>query len=63
MEAALQQLQQGGLDVAAADVARLSPLVHRHINFRGRYAFALAEAVAQGALRPLRAPHDEDELI
>jgi hypothetical protein len=43
MEAALQQLQQGGLDVAAADVARLSPLVHRHINFQGRYAFALAE--------------------
>jgi len=63
MEAALQQLQQGGLDMAAADVARLSPLGHRHINFQGRYAFALAEAVAQGALRPLRAPHDEDELI
>ena len=63
MAAALQQLQQRGLDVAAADVARLSPLVHRHINFQGRYAFALAEAVAQGALRPLRAPHDEDELI
>ena len=63
MEAALQQLHQGGRDVAAADVARLSPLVHRPINFQGRYAFALAEAVAQGALRPLRAPHDEEELI
>jgi TnpA family transposase len=61
MEAALKQLQQGGLDVASADVARLSPLVHRHINFQGRYSFALSEAVAQGALRPLRKPHEQDE--
>ena len=37
--------------------------MHRHINFQGRYSFALAESVAQGALRPLRAPHDEDEWI
>jgi hypothetical protein len=61
MEAALKHLQQEGLDVAAADVARLSPLLHRHINFQGRYSFALSEAVAQGALRPLRAPHEQDE--
>jgi hypothetical protein len=63
MEAALKHLQQGGLDIAAADIARLSPLVHRHINFQGRYAFALSEAVAQGALRPLREPHEQDELV
>ena len=62
IEAALKQLQQGGLDVASADVARLSPLVHRHINFQGRYSFALAESVAQGALRPLREPYEQDEL-
>jgi hypothetical protein len=54
MEAAFKQLQDGQMPVAAADIARLSPLVHRHINFQGRYSFALAEAVAQGALRPLR---------
>jgi hypothetical protein len=54
MEAAFKQIQDGQMPVAAADIARLSPLVHRHINFQGRYSFALAEAVARGALRPLR---------
>ena len=63
MDAALDQLRAEGCEVNAADVARLSPLVHRHINFQGRYAFALAEAVAAGALRPLRALHEEAELI
>ncbi len=60
-EAALKQVQQEGLAVTAAEVARLSPLVHRHINFQGRYSFALSEAVAPGALRQLRAPHEQDE--
>jgi TnpA family transposase len=59
MEAALQQIQAGQMPVAAADIARLSPLVHRHLNFQGRYSFALAEAIARGALRPL---HDPSEL-
>jgi hypothetical protein len=54
MEAALQRLGVEGMPIASADVARLSPLVHHHINFQGRYSFALAEAVARGALRPLR---------
>ena len=54
MEAALQRLRAEGMPVASADVARLSPLVHHHINFQGRYAFALSEAVARGELRPLR---------
>jgi len=35
---------------------RLSPLVHHHINFQGRYSFALLEAIARGELRPLRDP-------
>ena len=30
-------------------------------NFQGRYSFDLAEAVAQGALRPLRDPDELDE--
>ena len=37
------------------------PLGHRHINFQGRYSFALAESVAQGALRPLRHPSDRSD--
>jgi TnpA family transposase len=56
MEAALKHLRSEGLEVLAADVARLSPLVHKHINFQGRYSFALADSVARGALRPLRNP-------
>ena len=58
MEAALQQLREEGAEVRDEDVARLSPLVHHHINFQGRYSFALSEAVARGELRPL---HDPDE--
>jgi hypothetical protein len=38
----------------------LSPLVHHHVNFQGRYSFALSEAVARGELRPLRAPDEFD---
>ena len=36
------------------NLARVSPLAHRHINFLGRYAFTLPEAVTRGQLRPLR---------
>jgi TnpA family transposase len=32
MEAVLTQLRTEGMEVLAADVARLSPLVHKHIN-------------------------------
>src|SRR5262249_13335229 len=59
MEAVLKQLRIEGMEVGAGDVGRLSPLVHKHTNCQGRYSFALAESVAQGALRPL---HDPDEL-
>ena len=61
MEAARTQMRAEGLAVQAADVARLSPLVHQHINFQGRYSFALSEAVARGELRPLRTPDDASE--
>lgn len=61
MDAALHQLRAEGLAVCPEDVARLSPLVHTHINFQGRYTFDLAEAVAQGALRPLRNPYELEE--
>jgi TnpA family transposase len=60
MEAALQHLREEGAEVRNEDVARLSPLVHHHINFQGRYSFALSEAVARGELRPLRDPDEWD---
>jgi TnpA family transposase len=61
IEAALNQLRAEGQEVRAEDVARLSPLIYKHINFQGRYSFALSEAVAQGGLRPLREPYEQDD--
>jgi TnpA family transposase len=60
MEAALDQLRKEGHEVRKEDVARLSPLVHDHINMLGRYSFAVPEAVSRGELRPLRNPLDPD---
>jgi TnpA family transposase len=60
MDAALTQLRAEGFEVNADDVARRSPLIHKHINFQGWYSFALAESVAQGGLRPLWDPSDQD---
>ena len=47
-DAALTPLRTEGFEVNAEDVARLSPLLYKLINFQGRYSFALSEAVAQG---------------
>ena len=41
------------------DLARLSPLTWRHINFLGRYDFSVPEPVARGELRPLQEPNSE----
>ena len=54
INAAVEQLRREGYPLKDEDIARLSPLIFDHINFQGRYAFALPEAVAQGQLRPLR---------
>jgi TnpA family transposase len=54
MEAALSQLRMEGCLVRDEDVARLSPLMHPHINMMGRYSFSVPEAVVKGELRPLR---------
>jgi hypothetical protein len=43
-----------------ADVARLSPPLHEHINMLGRYSLLVPDAVAKGELRPLRDPVDSD---
>ncbi len=60
MDAALNQLRQDGYPVRDDDVARLSPLLHEHINMLGRYSFSVPEAVAKGELRPLRDPSEND---
>jgi hypothetical protein len=60
MEAALDQLRREGYLVRDEDVARLSPLLHEHINMLGRYSFSVPEAVANGELRPLRDPMSDE---
>jgi hypothetical protein len=53
LQAALDRLRAEGMEITPEDMARLSPLLHKHINVLGRYSFALADPVAQGKLRPL----------
>lgn len=59
MDLALEHLRKEGHPVRDEDAARLSPLIHEHINLLGRYSFAVPEGVARGELRPLRNP-DKD---
>ena len=59
IQAAIEQLTREGWTISEADIARVSPLAFKHINFLGRYAFDLPRAVAEGALRPLRNPTSE----
>jgi TnpA family transposase len=56
MDQAVTQLHVEGVRPDAADVARLSPLGHEHLNFLGRYSFELPELIRRGEYRPLRTP-------
>jgi TnpA family transposase len=58
IDTVLEHLRREGTLPAPEDVGRLSPLEHQHINFLGKYSFALADPVARGELRPLRDPAD-----
>ena len=60
MEAALNHLRAQGIKIRPADLARLSPLIHKHIHVLGRYAFTLPELIANGALRPLNQEELDD---
>ncbi len=59
---ALAHLRRTGYQVRFEDIARLSPVGFKHLNFQGRYAFSRPEP---GRLRPLRDPSavdvDEDD--
>ena len=59
IDAVLEQLRKEGYPVNEEDRARLSPLIHEHINMQGRHSFAMPEAVVKGELRPLRNPADD----
>ena len=60
-EAILEQLRKEGYPVSEEDKARLSPLIHSHINMQGRHSFMMPEAVVKGELRPLRNPDDDPD--
>jgi len=53
MEEALNHLKNGSIEIRQEDEARLSPLIHEHINVLGHYSFTLSESVLKGELRPL----------
>jgi TnpA family transposase len=56
LDAAVAQLRAEGHDLKDEDVARLSPLKDRHINFLGRYQFNFAASGPGEGLRPVRDP-------
>jgi Tn3 transposase DDE domain len=58
MNKAVAQLQAAGRPIAEELLVGLSPLIHEHINFSGRYFFPRPEV---NELRPLRDPDAEDD--
>jgi TnpA family transposase len=59
IDAAVKELEAGGMSISPEICVRLSPLHFDHINFNGRYPIARPDLA--GALRPLRVPGTEDE--
>ena len=55
----LRERAEEMLKTSQADIARMSPLPWKHIDFLERHAFSLPKAVANGELRPLRKPNYE----
>lgn len=53
MNKAINHLKSQGNELKPEDMARLSPLIHDHINFLGRYNFGVDSVVMGGDLRPL----------
>ena len=60
MDAILNHLRNQGMEAHIEDIARLFPLGNQHISFLGDYSFALPQAVADGQLRPLRNPEQDE---
>jgi len=56
MQEAIRQVRSDSMDVSNDDIAHLSPLIWRHLNFLGRYDLSLPDTVMNGGLRPLRNP-------
>ena len=63
MQEALGELRRLGKIENEADIARLSPLLHEHVNMLGKYDFTLPDDVAEGKLRRLRDPESLEEYL
>ncbi len=63
MQLAIEHLQKQGMKIMPEQIARLSPLIHGHINMLGRYNFDLDSSIIQGLLRPLRDLDPIDEWL
>lgn len=53
MQEALSWMCANGEETGDEDIARLSPLMHGHINMLGHYTFTLPEDILKGELRAL----------
>ncbi len=58
IDAAVKELEAGGLSISPEIRSRLSPLVPEHINFHGRYPIVRSH---RDGLRPLRDPRAEEK--
>ena len=61
LDATVAQLRAEGHDIKDEDVARLSPLKDRAINFLGRYLFNIKSSGPGRGLRPLRDPDTAED--
>ncbi|WSV72817.1 transposase (plasmid) [Streptomyces sp. NBC_01012] len=61
MDAAVARLRAAGHEIKDEDVARLSPLKDRHINFLGRYLFNIIASIPGQGLRPFRGPDTAED--
>ncbi len=53
MQEALSWMCSHGEETGDEDIARLSPLMHGHINMLGHYTFTLPEDILKGEMRAL----------
>lgn len=53
MQESLSWMRSNGEQTGVEDIARLSPLMHGHINKLGHYTFTLPEDILKGKMRAL----------
>lgn len=53
MQEALSWMRSNREETGVEDIARLSPLIHGHINMLGHYTFTLPEDILKGELKTL----------